>query len=231
MRGQILYYDDGLGSGLISGDDGARYEFRRADLQQLRPLRQGMRVDFVAEGHTATKVYIIDNPGPQPQAYSGPTSNSAYSTNAGELETTNENLGLWGYFAKAMAKSFNGEGRARRKEYWSFVLFQLIFLMGAFFVFALIAGVGAYDYDGNSYDYDNNPASALGGLFIVIAVIIFIPAGITVTIRRLHDIGLTGWFFLLSLIPYLGSFILLIMSLIPSERRVNKHGPYPKPLD
>lgn len=231
MRGQILYYDDGLGSGLISGDDGARYEFRRADMQQLRPLRQGMRVDFVAEGHAATKVYVIDNPGPQAQPQPALGGTTTYNTGLGELETTDEDLSLWGYFAKAMGKSFNGEGRARRKEYWSFVLFQLIILMGAFFAFAFIAGAGAYDYDGGSYDYGSNPASAIFGLFIIVAVIIFIPAGITVTIRRLHDIGLTGWFIFLSLIPYLGSFILLIMSLIPSERRVNKHGPYPKPLD
>ncbi|ANP45555.1 DUF805 domain-containing protein [Candidatus Viadribacter manganicus] len=228
MRGQILHYDDGLGSGLISGDDGARYEFRRADLQQLRPLRQGMRVDFVAEGQSAAKVYIIDNPGPQPATNAGAA--SAYNTALGDLETTNEDLGLWGYFAKAMAKSFSGEGRARRKEYWSFVLFQLIIVMGAIFAFAMIAGVNGYDYDGASYDA-SNLSSGMLALGMIIAVVVFIPAGITVTIRRLHDIGLTGWFIFLSLIPYLGSFILLIMSLIPSERRVNKHGPYPKPLD
>ncbi len=221
MRGQILHYDDGLGSGLIAGDDGNRYEFRRADMQQLRPLAQGMRVDFVPNGGGATQIYVIDNP--------GPVSQPVYGSSLGSVETTNEDLSLWGYFAKCMGKSFNGEGRARRKEYWSFVLFELIFLVAAMVAVAIASG-GGYSYDYN-YDYSASPAAGIAALICIIAVVVFIPAGITVTIRRLHDIGLTGWFIFISLIPYLGSLILLIMSLIPSERRVNKHGPYPKPLD
>lgn len=74
-------------------------------------------------------------------------------------------------------------------------------------------------------------ASGLLALAMIVLVLWFVPAHITVTIRRLHDIGLTGWFIFLALIPYLGGLALLVMSLIPSERRVNKHGPYPKPLD
>lgn len=215
MRGEVLHYDDGAGSGLISGDDGVRYEFRRADLQQLRPLSRGMRVDFVPTGNAAAQIFLLDS---QP----APT--------AAAPESTNEDLSLWGYFAKCMAKSFNGEGRARRKEYWSFVLFELIFFAAGFFALAIIAGATSGDYDPAYYDYAS-PAAAIGVLALCVLVLIFIPAGITVTIRRLHDIGLTGWFIFISLIPYLGSLILLIMSLIPSERRVNKHGPYPKPLN
>ena len=59
MRGEILTYDDGPGAGLISGDDGLRYTFARADLQQLTPVRAGMKVDFVAEGGAATQVIVL----------------------------------------------------------------------------------------------------------------------------------------------------------------------------
>lgn len=59
MRGEILTYDDGPGSGLISGDDGQRYSFARADLQQLTPVRAGMKVDFVPADGVATQVIVV----------------------------------------------------------------------------------------------------------------------------------------------------------------------------
>lgn len=58
VRGEILTYDDGPGTGLISGDDGARYSFSRADLQQLTPIRAGTKVDFVPVNGVATQVFI-----------------------------------------------------------------------------------------------------------------------------------------------------------------------------
>ncbi len=59
MRGEILTYDDGPGAGLISGDDGNRYSFSRADLQQLTPVRAGMKVDFVPAEGVATQVIVV----------------------------------------------------------------------------------------------------------------------------------------------------------------------------
>lgn len=59
MRGEILTYDDGPGAGLISGDDGHRYSFTRADLQQLTPVRAGMKVDFVPAEGMATNIIVV----------------------------------------------------------------------------------------------------------------------------------------------------------------------------
>ena len=59
MRGEILTYDDGPGAGLISGDDGHRYSFARADLQQLMPVRAGMKVDFVPAEGVATQIIVV----------------------------------------------------------------------------------------------------------------------------------------------------------------------------
>ena len=59
MRGEILSYDDNTGSGLISGEDGVRYTFARSSLAQLRPLRPGLRVDFVPADGTATEIMVI----------------------------------------------------------------------------------------------------------------------------------------------------------------------------
>jgi uncharacterized membrane protein YhaH (DUF805 family) len=66
-------------------------------------------------------------------------------------------------------------------------------------------------------------------LVFVVVLLIFLPASITVMIRRLHDIGLSGWLILLWLIPYLGALFLFVCALIPSQAQVNKHGPIPKP--
>jgi uncharacterized membrane protein YhaH (DUF805 family) len=62
---------------------------------------------------------------------------------------------------------------------------------------------------------------------LILAFVGFLPASLTVLIRRLHDIGWSGWLVLLQFVP-LGGLILFICTLLPSERGVNKHGPYPK---
>ena len=60
---------------------------------------------------------------------------------------------------------------------------------------------------------------------------IFVLAGIlpslAMSVRRQHDIGLSGWFFLLIFIPYIGNLILFVFALIPSQKHENKWGPVP----
>ena len=208
MRGIVLQYDDSAGSGVISGDDGVRYSFKRSDLQQLRPVASGTKVDFVPNASAATDVFILDVSGGH-----APTGTAA------AVAYTGEDLGLWDYFKKVMGKSFSGEGRARRKEYWSFALFT--FLLFTVLTVAMLVTVGTA-----------SRIAPLGALFLLLAVgvsLIFVPASITVMIRRLHDIGMSGWLYLLVLIPYLGAIFLFVCALIPSQAQVNKHGPIPKP--
>ena len=57
--------------------------------------------------------------------------------------------------------------------------------------------------------------------------VLFIP-GITVAVRRLHDTGRTGWWLLLSFVPFFGPIILLIFYLIDSDPGDNEYGPNPK---
>ena len=124
MRGEILRYDDNSGEGLISGDDGNRYMFSRSDLEQLQPLATGARVDFQPVDGRATEVILL---------------NSATATVPTAMYT-GENLGLWGYFAAAFKKYVTFDGRARRKEYWSFTLFYTIFMVGLFWSLVLLQG-------------------------------------------------------------------------------------------
>jgi len=58
MRGKILSYDDYTGSGLISGDDGARYTFTRGGLMGSRDAVAGMDVDFEVTDGVASNIYV-----------------------------------------------------------------------------------------------------------------------------------------------------------------------------
>lgn len=59
MRGKVLSYDDAIGSGLISGDDGSRYTFTRSGLMGgAREAFAGQQVDFEVADSVATNIYI-----------------------------------------------------------------------------------------------------------------------------------------------------------------------------
>lgn len=103
------------------------------------------------------------------------------------------------------------EGRAGRPEYWFAVLGDIIVsFMAGFLGVAIFLAVLALD---------ETIAAAVGiGLCVLlgIAVVLTIIPNIAVTVRRLHDAGFSGWFYLLSLIPNIGGIILLVFAVLPS---------------
>lgn len=212
MRGEVLHYDDGSGQGLISGDDGVRYAFRRSDLQQLQPVPRGARVDFVVKDNAATEIFLLVASASAPAIEAPP-------------ESTNEDLSLWSYFVKCLRLSFDADGRARRKEYWSLTLFSWL-IVGAL---CTVIGVLAY-YSSEQTDIRFVMPTIGFSVLLALTIMGLIPALFCVTIRRLHDIGLSGWWLLAGLLPYFGSIFLFVCSVIPSTRAVNKYGLFPKPL-
>jgi uncharacterized membrane protein YhaH (DUF805 family) len=48
-----------------------------------------------------------------------------------------------------------------------------------------------------------------------------------VTVRRIHDLGLSGWFYLLVFVPYVGSLIIFVFTVMPTQKNENKWGPVP----
>ena len=97
-------------------------------------------------------------------------------------------------------------GRARRKEYWLFCLFNVIF--------SFIAGL----------------VDVLIGIMIVTplySLFVLVP-GISVTVRRLHDVGKSGWFYFISLIPIIGAIWLLVLLCSDSQAVDNVWGSNPK---
>ena len=124
------------------------------------------------------------------------------------------------WFLKVVRDNYaNFNGRARRKEYWMFYLFYIIFLIVAA-VLDNILGT-TFEFDGINIGY--------GYLYLLFALAMIIPS-LAVTVRRLHDVGKSGWMFLVALIPLIGGIWLLILMVRDSEPGTNEYGPNPKEL-
>jgi len=211
MRGEVLHYDDELGFGFINGTDGKRYAFERSDLRRLVPVGKGTLVEFQIDGATAREIFIIR---------SDTRASAPASFGRDAIVAEPEHTGLWSYFTRTLTSNYaNFRGRARRKEYWGYVLFYTILLI-------VVAGIGlGFDSTTGNLASQEIPSATMiaVGLFVLAT---FIP-GLALIVRRQHDIGLSGWFYLLVLVPYLGGLIVFVFTLIPSQKHDNKWGPVP----
>ena len=63
-------------------------------------------------------------------------------------------------------------------------------------------------------------------LQLVFSLLLFFPS-LAIGIRRLHDLGKLGWWYLIGLVPILGVLVLLIFFVLPSQKHDNKYGAYP----
>lgn len=102
-------------------------------------------------------------------------------------------------------------GRASRSEYWWWSLFVTL-LTGVFYVPLIYTSTG----DGNDYGF------AQGFVMLVL----FLPS-LAVSIRRLHDIGKSGWNYLWGLLPFIGIIVLIVFFVTPSQPYDNRFGPSP----
>ncbi|HIB77736.1 MAG TPA: DUF805 domain-containing protein [Flavobacteriales bacterium] len=116
----------------------------------------------------------------------------------------------------AVLKNYAGfSGRARRKEYWMFNLFHFIFVYAAAFLDNIL-GIANEGGIGPIYG------------FYLLAMII--PA-LAVMVRRLHDVGKSGWMYLIILIPIVGFIWLMVLLLTDSDSGENQYGQNPKELN
>ena len=104
-------------------------------------------------------------------------------------------------------------GRARRKEYWFFVLFNIIVAVVLALVDMLL---GTFSSSSNI------------GLFSGIYSLAVVIPTLAVAIRRLHDTDRSGWWILISFVPLIGSIVLLVFYVMDSTPGQNRFGPNPK---
>ena len=117
------------------------------------------------------------------------------------------------WYLEVLKKYAVFSGRARRAEYWYFVLFNLIIVI----VLSLIdTFLGTF-----------NVMRGVGLLSGIYGLAVLIPS-LAVTVRRLHDIDRTGWWILINLVPLIGTIVLLVFALTPGTPGSNRYGPDPK---
>jgi uncharacterized membrane protein YhaH (DUF805 family) len=118
------------------------------------------------------------------------------------------------WYLLAWQRATDFSGRSRRKEYWYFHLFNAIVM--------IFLGLFAA-----AFSDQGKPAMIPFGLMFTYAFVVFVPS-IAVTIRRLHDIGKSGWWYCIAFVPFIGGLILLVLTLLDSEPDRNEYGPNPK---
>ena len=117
------------------------------------------------------------------------------------------------WYLEALKKYAVFSGRARRAEYWYFVLFNIIVAVVLSLIDTLL---GTFNF--------MQGVGLLSGLY---ALAVLIPT-LAVTVRRLHDIDRTGWWIFINLIPLIGFIVLLVFAVTDGTPGSNRYGPNPK---
>lgn len=117
------------------------------------------------------------------------------------------------WFLKVLNQYADFSGRARRTEYWMFVLFNMIFAFAAM----VIDNILGTAVEGVGY----------GLVYALYLLAMFVP-GLAVTVRRLHDVGKSGWMYLIVFIPIIGGIWFLVLMFTDGDSGTNEYGPSPK---
>lgn len=122
------------------------------------------------------------------------------------------------YWKKAIVDNYvNFSGRASRSEYWYFVLLNFIISMVFNIITFVLASNGVSD-----------GLTVVQVLSWLVSLALFLP-GLGVSVRRLHDIGKSGWWLFIILIPCcIGLIWLVILMCKGSEMNENEYGPVPE---
>jgi len=116
------------------------------------------------------------------------------------------------WYLKALKQYASFSGRAQRAEYWYFMLFFIVII----FALAIIDNIlGTFN---NDIDM-----GLLSGIFLLSHLL----PSIAVSIRRVHDINKTGWWYLINIVPLVGPIVFLIFTVLDSKES-NQYGANPK---
>lgn len=113
------------------------------------------------------------------------------------------------WYLAVLKKYTTFSGRARRKEYWMFTLFNIIAACIAMVIDGVLGGTG---------------------IVTIIYVLATLLPSLAVTVRRLHDTGRSAWWLLLGLVPFV-SIVLIIFMCLEGQLQSNQYGDNPKLVD
>jgi len=117
------------------------------------------------------------------------------------------------WYIEVLKKYTEFSGRARRKEYWYFALFNTIV---SIILISIDSMVGTL-----------NMEAGYGVFSTIYSLAVLLPS-LGVSMRRLHDIGKSGWWILIGFIPLIGAIVLIVFFVKDSQPGDNQYGPNPK---
>ncbi|CAI8714733.1 DUF805 domain-containing protein [Pseudomonas sp. IT-P12] len=118
-------------------------------------------------------------------------------------------------------KPFSYEGRIGRLRYLAWTMTLTLVTLGIGSVFALF-GLALISSDSTG-------GLILAGLLAFILVVVLAVVSVLFTIQRLHDIGWSGWLWLLTLVPFVGSIFPFVIMVVPGNATANRYGAPPPP--
>ncbi|HFC6397412.1 TPA: DUF805 domain-containing protein [Neisseria polysaccharea] len=136
----------------------------------------------------------------------------------GVSSTGNKNgqLSLFALFLETLTKRYaQFSGRASRREFWGFALFSVVAALAILFV----AGI--------MLEIDEGLSIVLVNLYWIFVIALYIPS-LSVSVRRLHDTGKSGWWNLISVIPFIGQIWLIVLWCEASVNEDNQWGGLPE---
>jgi len=121
----------------------------------------------------------------------------------------------------APLKPFSIEGRIGRLRFlaWSMVLSLVTIAVVGVFALIALALVST----------DSTAGLIIGGILAFVLCVVFLIATILISVQRLHDVGWSGWLWLLNLVPFVGSFFPLLLVVLPGSVVANRYGAPPPP--
>lgn len=123
---------------------------------------------------------------------------------------------MFEWYLKVVRDNYaNFKGRARRSEYWYFTLGNVIISLGLFLFTILLSSVGG-------------GIDTIGLVIYILYTLAMIVPSLAVIVRRLHDVGKSGWFYFVSLIPIIGGIWILVVLVTEGDRGPNEYGEDPK---
>jgi uncharacterized membrane protein YhaH (DUF805 family) len=125
----------------------------------------------------------------------------------------NKRVRKMNWYLEVWRKRLDVNGRAGRREYWMFTLYNFIFALSA----AIIDNIIGTNFTNLPY----------GFLYFIYLLTLVVPS-LTVTVRRLHDSGKSGWMLLLLLIPFIGTIWIFVLTVLEGDPGKNIYGHDPQ---
>jgi uncharacterized membrane protein YhaH (DUF805 family) len=202
MKGKILDFSIQDNTGMILGDNGLRYPFTGQQWkEQINPVR-GTPVDFEVSADQQAIAIYIDAPVPAQSAPLNQAATESISKAATSAQQIFKQLDLAeNSYQKAILNCFKKfadfKGRSARSEFWYFQLFCVLLSIFLHFI-------------------SQNLAS--------LAMLIVMLPNLAVSVRRMHDIGRSGWWVCIVAVPIVGVFLFLFWAIQDSDAETNAYG-------